>query len=292
MDTLSKILRFFGKHDLLPPRLHHKLCSVLRGHRKLPGKDFNVSFFGYRYAGCTDDWMDWHAYYHGAYNKGTIFLLKDIAVHLNSNSIVFVDVGAAVGQMSLFMATYCENVYAFEPSPDCVRILERRMHDNGVTNVVCRQIGLGDEEQRLPLYEHAESNLDTSSFLPNFNAAEASSPVPVMRGDDALRESGASRVDIVKIDAQGFEAKVLRGLSQTINRDEPIVVLDVPLPARSDLGSMDYLERLFFDKYDFFKVLNVMGKRYRLSGYNLDLDHSAPVCLCVPKSNEKIRTLL
>ncbi len=51
-------------------------------------------------------------------------------------------------------------------------------------------------------------------------------------------------MDAVKIDVQGFEREVIRGLSSVLERDAPIVWVEVAATTLADAGSEDALRAL------------------------------------------------
>jgi hypothetical protein len=75
----------------------------------------------------------------------------------------------------------------------------------------------------------------------------------IVRGDDYLPTHGIERVDLIKIDVEGFEKNVLAGLAETIERERPILVVEVSvLPDESQLfKSQDELKAAFPVNYDF-----------------------------------------
>jgi hypothetical protein len=65
----------------------------------------------------------------------------------------------------------------------------------------------------------------------------------IERGDDYLRPHLKQRVDAVKIDVQGFEPEVLRGMHELLARDRPYIWLEVGMPTKSSFPTLDALAR-------------------------------------------------
>ena len=83
--------------------------------------DFDIEFFGLRYRGRTDNLIDRQILQFGAFEKPMLYYSRDVAAALGSDGS-YVDVGANVGQYSLFMSKYVRRVHSFEPYPP---VLER-----------------------------------------------------------------------------------------------------------------------------------------------------------------------
>ena len=150
--------------------------------------------------------------------------LRDIAEILReSQNPVLFDVGANIGQTAKQLndcVSGCR-IFSFEPSPETViRLRDNTKH---LQNVSVLQVGLGSENTKLPLNENSCS--DMSSFL---DLAEAgwgkivkTSDVQIRTVDGFCEEETLSRVDLLKIDTQGFDFEVLKG-SERMLREQRI----------------------------------------------------------------------
>ena len=133
----------------------------------------------------------------------------------------FVDVGANVGYFSRLLATVAQpaRIVAFEPHPELVDIL--RLNTWGLSPVVeVHTCALGDSNGTVVL-ESAEHNYGDTRVSAG-GVAPASMVAPVARMDDLVD----GPVDVVKIDVQGYESEVLRGM-QRIIRENPRLMLVV-----------------------------------------------------------------
>jgi len=142
--------------------------------------------------------------------------------------MVFVDGGANEGVYSVFAARRVRRngrVVAFEPSTRERDRLEANVRANRLRNVDVRAVALGEEpgEATLALagYGHEGQNtIGPTVSNPNVETI-GHVPVRVERLDDA----GLDSVDVIKLDVEGSEARVLRGARRTIERDRPIIQL-------------------------------------------------------------------
>lgn len=139
----------------------------------------------------------------------------------------FVDVGANEGMMTLLASNIVGEqgtVIAFEPNPVPRRILRRNLARNRLINVELHGSGLGDQRSNLQLFVPHVNSGEGSFTPPSSDAAGEFITCPVSIGDDVI---GDRRPRVIKIDVEGFEAHVLRGLARTLARDRPILVMEI-----------------------------------------------------------------
>jgi FkbM family methyltransferase len=136
---------------------------------------------------------------------------------------VVIDIGAHDG--SSFALPYSQDpdttVYAIEPNP----ILVQQLRSHNRPNLRVYGVAMGEVEGMSAFYLNRDDQ--TSSLLPATceGAWQAFAPqldpvdvieVPVQRLDDFLRREGIVEVDLLKIDAQGFDFQVLKGAGNAL----------------------------------------------------------------------------
>ena len=134
------------------------------------------------------------------------------------------DIGANVGNHAIYLSRNFETVHCFEPNPVAVTRLTDNIRLNGVQNITVHPVGLGDVAADLPFHENTSGNLGASSFARG--NCDPSGTLPVVVGDAYLAEHKIRSIDFIKVDVEGFEPQVLRGLSRTIAEHQPIIVLE------------------------------------------------------------------
>jgi FkbM family methyltransferase len=139
---------------------------------------------------------------------------------------VFIDVGANVGTYALPLAATAALVVAIEPYPPVFDRLEEAVRRNDLRNVRAYPIGYSDKLETLAFVPPPPGNLGLGSFDHPVSSG-APLQLPLAPGDRHLAEIGVRRVDAIKIDVEGFEKPVVRGLASTIARDEPVVLIEI-----------------------------------------------------------------
>jgi FkbM family methyltransferase len=146
-----------------------------------------------------------------------IDLLHDARVLLSdpTNAILF-DVGANVGQTTTAMldAFRDPTIYAFEPSPTALPLLRRVV--SGRSRVTLEPIALGESTGKCPFNVTADYSVNDSLLAPVWDARAKVVEVDVETIDNYCHRQGINAIDLLKIDAQGYDLHVLRGATRML----------------------------------------------------------------------------
>jgi FkbM family methyltransferase len=164
--------------------------------------------------------IDYYIFTHGLFEKRFLFLIEQMF----SDGRTALDIGANIGNHSLFFSRVFGAVHAFEPNPLTLERLNRNIARNDADNVVVHGIGLSEAPTQLHFLAHAGGNAGHSRFVDG--PEDGSQELPVERGDDVVAQSKIIDVDFIKVDVEGHELAALRGLSRTIERDQPVVAFE------------------------------------------------------------------
>ena len=132
-----------------------------------------------------------------------------------SDGMTVVDVGANVGSYSCYIGNRVHDarIVAFEPHPRTHAKLLFNLSANDLPTGDVLNCALGEVETTMALWSDGGSNIGHTSLLPEGTAnAKVSVDVPVRVLPDVLRERGVARVDLLKIDIEGFEDRALMPL--------------------------------------------------------------------------------
>ena len=139
---------------------------------------------------------------------------------------VFVDVGANSGYFSLLAASLAGTsgrVYAFEPNPPVARALACHIALNAMDDrIVASECALSDTSQdRVPLFvTEAHTGFATlvgdSAIAPEYLGAPTTVGIRTTTFDDWRAAASVDRVDLMKIDVEGFESQVLAGMRESL----------------------------------------------------------------------------
>jgi len=159
----------------------------------------------------------------GVYEKEELDILFDFLAPLQE---IFaagscLDIGANIGNHSIYFAPIFATVHSFEPHPATFRLLDFNV--SGIGNVVAHNFGLGDSKGTFTLRENP-TNLGGSAIADGSVGGAGDIEIRVERVDGLDLDLRA--LCFVKIDVEGFEASVLRGAIDTIRAHEPLIVLE------------------------------------------------------------------
>jgi FkbM family methyltransferase len=146
-------------------------------------------------------------------------------------SDICLDVGANVGFYTVLLAkkAVAGQVHAFEPVPLNYHILATNVLANNLQNVVTNQCAVGDAEGKADFsisQDSAFSSLIDTGRHPRL----VETRVPVLTLDSYCEKRELPRVDVMKVDVEGAESKVVRGAIRLLKdplRRPRIVMLEL-----------------------------------------------------------------
>ena len=146
--------------------------------------------------------------------------------------IIFFDIGAHHGEsIKIFSNNFnLKEIHCFEPSPYNFEILSKNIKKyNFKINVNLNNIGVGSEKKSVFLNQTEESSSSTintfnknSNYLKkklkilninNLNEYYKKISINLISLDEYIEKNNINEIDIIKIDTEGFEFDVIKGLS-------------------------------------------------------------------------------
>lgn len=205
----------------------------------------------FRLWSCGDDWVSNQVYWRGwdGYEPETVPIFYRLATRAQTT----IDVGAYVGFYTLLAAhaNPAGRVLSFEPMTDVFERLQRNVNLNKLANVECIRSAVGEEDATAEFF-HVPANIPCSSSLSYEFMKPAGellvSTVPVIKLDSLVASREVHCVDLIKIDTESTEPEVLRGMWDTLRRDNPFVICEV-LGRGSEVPLEDILRPLGYRFY-------------------------------------------
>lgn len=158
--------------------------------------------------------------------------------------ITVLEIGANIGYYTLLEATVLGdrcNIYAIEPVPRNIEILEKNVALNGFSdNISLHQLALGDQNKRAELHLAEESNWHSFHRIKDHSS---SIEVNVMTADRFLSEQNLSpdSVHVVRTDPEGFEVEIFQAMDQILASETPLLVFVELHPSFRDASELNQI---------------------------------------------------
>lgn len=177
--------------------------------------------------------------YFGSYAPLVVAAMKR---HLKRGDIFF-DVGANIGYLSAVAADLVGpsgEVHAFEPVPAYFSRLRRLQELNPSHTILANCIGAGECSGKWNISVTREPGQNT--MVPAYKEEPeiiATLEVPITRLDSYIRSRRIRRIALMKIDAEGFEFPILKGLQNYFETypDRPAIICEIAPRAYPLMGS-------------------------------------------------------
>jgi FkbM family methyltransferase len=172
----------------------------------------------------------------------------------NNNNIIF-DIGANKGQSlqryrKLFNNTY---FYSFEPSHSAFKVLKSKY--GNLKNIKLFNIALGETKKNKIFYEYKNNELSSFNKInKKFDEKKKKLFVEMDTIDSIFKKNKLKKIDLLKIDTQGYEESILRGAKNLIAIQ------------KIDLIELEIILGDYYDKSSSFKKIEdtLLSGGYRL----------------------------
>jgi FkbM family methyltransferase len=198
----------------------------------------------------------------GSIDENLINLTKN---HLEKNGIIF-DVGANAGFLSLPFARYVVpkgNVYSFEPDSELYDQLRENIKLNELQNIHINKLALQDDssmntiqlQKRRAIHDDGRTNFGLSTIQNNPEYVIGSEFVQTDTIDNFLIFNNVSNVNLIKIDVEGAEFRVLKGAKDTITKFYPKIIyefshtIDKLTNTKNTKNCFDYLKKFGYKQF-------------------------------------------
>jgi FkbM family methyltransferase len=229
MSISYKVSKFLWQQTWFSPRYGKALYKKICAEDSAPSFPFSTDFFGLKYQGNLNNSIEFNIYYYGAFEKPLLYFLRDTLQNLPEKDSVFCDIGANIGQHSLFMCKYAREVHAFEPFQLVSDSLRKQIELNQIENIHIHDVGLSNDNEQKTFFAPTGRNQGIGSFDAS-TVTKGNQPIgelTLVRGDDFFQKMQLSSIALMKIDVEGFEKLALKGLQQTLGDNRPIVVCEI-----------------------------------------------------------------
>src|SRR6218665_1540609 len=230
---------------------------------------------GYKVNLNLNDYNDWKAYW-GLKEEEREALYK-----LAQNCVTVVDIGVNNGWVMMNLAKIVKQndgkVYGFEPYPPTYSRAVSNISSNKITNAILYNLGCGDTDAEVKMVSVISTNSGQNRIVEDaaVNNEENLQVVKIVRLDEYL--NNAAKIDLIKIDVEGFEKKVLEGAVDILQKDKPVLFIEVDdrLLKANNSSAANLIS--FLEKFNYSITLAKTGQALTTE-YSLDNCHMDIIC--------------
>lgn len=182
--------------------------------------------------------------------------IKKIIQKSSSDYKIFIDIGAAVGEITFSSCDYFSNCICFEPEKKNFEYLRKQIKKSGFKNIEIYNYALGKEFGKKKFFVSKTANLDN-----RFNVKKDEDfievEVQVETLDRMCKKIGIDEKCFIKIDVQGAELDVLKGAEKLLEKNCIIISEFWPWAMQlNDTNPSDYVDYMKSKGYAFFDLKN------------------------------------
>lgn len=184
-----------------------------------------------------------HASFYNSLKEEVDFIKK----FKKKDDITIVDAGANLGFYSIVYSMMENvNVLSFEPFPETYEYLKKNITINKISNVKAIEMGLYSESKEMAIGSPNAFKLysfftklfkftdkDQAGCASVFTSEKSAPIAKFIKGDDCEELISLKQIDLIKIDVEGSELSVLKGLRNTILNQQPTLIVEFSLYALS-----------------------------------------------------------
>ncbi|MDJ0504665.1 MAG: FkbM family methyltransferase [Nostocales cyanobacterium LE14-WE12] len=184
------------------------------------------------------------------------------------------DIGANHGVYTLTIANLLQKqgkITAYEPASSVVSLLRKGVEANGFTNIEIVNAGLSDCEGEATLF--LSTNSELNSLQPD-NLSQQQEIIKLLNLDQELAMRNWQKIDFIKLDAEGEEAKILTGGKRFFVEQSPLIMFELKHGKHINMRLIQLFKNLGYEIYYLISSLGCLvpfDVNQPVDGYQLNL---------------------
>jgi FkbM family methyltransferase len=256
MQKIQNALRLLKNY---PQLLLKRLMYEVRFRLPLPKQPVQKRIYGIMFEFDFSYDSRIHHMYSGIFEMREVEIIKKMLYPGDT----FIDVGANIGYLSVIGAGRVGKngqVHSFEPVPEYYQRLKKMALMNPDYKIIINQWALGETEGVAQIDITGHDNIGFNTLVPGFMKPEdrkQSVNVPVRRLDKYIQEHKLNNIALIKIDTEGFEFEVLKGLKDCLINPQfrPAILCEITPQVYSLMGYQlkdlfDYMKGFGYSCFD------------------------------------------
>lgn len=264
LDAVAKLM-----HPVLRQMVLHLPPCRLRERAWRFGQRYQSAYEikaqGVRISGHTSDLIQGCIYWFGVWEPALTHFIRQRSKKMSGR--IFVDVGANIGYYTLIVASTAPDsaVIAVEAFPSTLNKLQENIERNKLQNVTAIGEAAGATVGNVEIFYAGNSNGGaTTTVAGKFDIAPLT--VKMRPLSQMLNAEQLVRVKLIKIDVEGAELEVMRGLMSVVDKLPPDAEILVELAASFGSASAQIFDSLTAIGFTAYEVRNEYSIDWYLAG--------------------------
>ena len=179
-------------------------------------------------------------------------------IQLFNNEIIFIDVGAYLGTISLLLAKHMQKnnincpFYLFEPNDKNLNCIKKSIDFNNINNILLSPKAVSNF-----VGKSGFSIRDENHVAGRLSNKKNDQMVETTTLDNEIKTNSKRNI-IVKIDTEGNEPNVLKGMIELIDNNNCVLILELhPFCLNNKITSQEDMGQFLKNRFDLFTVENI-----------------------------------
>ena len=191
----------------------------------------------------------------GVYEKNQLDIIKPFL-----KKDTFIDIGANLGNHTLYLNKYFKNIYSFEPHPLTFKLL--KINTNYKPHIKIFNFGLSEQEKKTSVNIKSQNNIGGEGFIKNNDNENIKEDVFFKNFDEIYNFK--NQISFIKIDVEGNELDVLKSMNKNLNNNQAILLIEFDVKDFSKKNEViKFLKNVGYNFFYFFETNKTLNLRIR-----------------------------
>jgi FkbM family methyltransferase len=191
----------------------------------------------------------------GFYEKDQLDIIKPFL-----KKDIFLDIGANLGNHTLYFNKFFKNIYSFEPHPLTFKLLEINTKYKPHINIF--NFGLSKKQKKTNVTIESQNNMGGQDFKKNNDDGKINQEVFFKNFDEIF--DFKDQISFIKIDVEGNELDVLKSMNKNLINNQAIICLEFDIKNFSEKNEIIiFLKNAGYNFFYYFETNKMLELRIR-----------------------------
>ena len=160
---------------------------------------------------------------------------EPLTTHLMINELkqnmICIDLGSNIGYYAVIESNIVGEsgkIFAIEPSPVNFPILKSNLENQKMNNFLAYNIAIGDKNENMEFIISSKSNWSKIRMNnEKINSEDKIIKIPVKTLDSFVQENDIKKIDILRMDVEGFEYNIIVGANNVLEKYKPKIFVEI-----------------------------------------------------------------